>query len=858
MTQFWLNENLIEVSSDKTLLRFLRDDMHIKSVKDGCSEGVCGTCSVLVDGVSRRSCTLKLSKLSGKCITTVEGLSDYEKQVYVYCFSKAGAVQCGFCTPGMIISAKALLDKNNDPTEADIAKALKSNICRCTGYKNIIEAVKSAASFFRQQREVPRHETDAKILSEVFRPTAYKKVLGLGEYADDIKLPDMVYASALRSAYPRAVVEDIDISKALQHKDIITVITAEDIPGNIKAGHIVKDWDTLIAKGETTRYIGDAIVLVVSKREESLEEIKSLVDIKYKVLEPVENPEQSLSDDAPLIHPSGNILREDKIKRGEDIDKVIARSKYVVTNTYETPFTEHAYLEPECAVCRYDEDGITLYSGSQNIFDEQREIAHILGIPPEKIHVITKLVGGAFGGKEDMSVQHHAALASYLTKSTVKVKLSRQESINISTKRHAMKITMTTACDENGKLTAIKSRIVADTGAYASLGGPVSQRACTHSGGPYSFPNADIRSKAVYTNNPPGGAFRGFGVTQSCFAIENNMTLLAQKAGLSAWEIRYRNAVKPGDYLANGQLADKTTAIRQCLEEIKEIYDKNPKAGLAAALKNTGLGVGVTDTGRAIVSVEDGKVHVRTGAARVGQGLDCVALQIACQTLDISPEMVVIEAPDSNRTPNSGTTTASRQTAFTGEAITLACLKLKKEMDSGKSITKLEGEEYLGEYTCITDPITTDKEHPYSHLAYSYGVQLVSLDEQGRVSDVDAVYDIGQVINKKNAEGQIHGGIVMGLGYALTEDFPLKGCVPQAKIGTLGLLRADSMPNMSVKFVSSDELLSVAYGAKGVGEISAIPTAPAVAAAYFNRDGIMRTKLPLENTAYRKKAEDDN
>ena len=758
----------------------------------------------------------------------------------------------------MIISAKALLDTNSNPTEEQIAKALKGNICRCTGYKNIIEAVKNAASFFREQREVPKHETDAKILSEVFRPTAYQKVLGLGEYADDIELPEMVYASAVRSAYPRAIVENIDISKAMQHNDAITIITAEDIPGNVKAGHIVKDWDTLIAKGETTRYIGDAIVLVVARKEEALEEIKSLVDIKYKVLKPVENPEQALKTDAPLIHPSGNILREDKIKRGEDIDEVIARSKYVVTNTYETPFTEHAYLEPECAVCRFDNDSITLYSGSQNIFDEQREIAHILGLPSEKIHVITKLVGGAFGGKEDMSVQHHAALASYITKRTVKVKLSRQESINISTKRHAMKITLTTACDENGMLTAIKSRIVADTGAYASLGGPVSQRACTHSGGPYSFPNADIRSKAVYTNNPPGGAFRGFGVTQSCFAIENNMTLLAKEAGLSAWEIRYINAVKPKDCLANGQIADKTTAIRQCLEEIKDIYDKNPKAGLAASLKNTGLGVGVTDTGRAIVSVEDGKVHVRTGAARIGQGLDCVALQIACQTLDISPYLVVIEPPDSKRTPNSGTTTASRQTAFTGEAITLACRKLKKEMDDGKLLSELEGEEYLGEYTCITDPITTDKEHPYSHLAYSYGVQLVCLDDEGKVSEVHAVYDIGQVINKKNAEGQLHGGIVMGLGYALTEDFPLKGCVPQIKMGTLGLFRADLMPKMNVKFVSSEKLLSVAYGAKGVGEISAIPTAPAAAAAYFNRDGIMRTKLPLESTAYRKKVKDDN
>lgn len=850
--QFWLNGNLIETDVEKTLLRFLRDDLNIKSVKDGCSEGACGSCSVLIDGVSKRSCIVKLSKLDGKRVTTVEGLTDYEKQVYVYCFAKAGAVQCGFCTPGMIISAKALLDKVPDPTEQEIAKAIKGNICRCTGYKNILEAIKNAAKFMRSKEPVPQHKTEAKILCDVLRPTAYQKVLGLGEYADDIEIEGMVHASAIRSKYPRAIVESIDVSKAMQHEDTIAVITADNIPGNIKAGHIVKDWDTLIPVGGTTRYVGDAIVLVVSKTDESLKEIKKLVEIKYTELKPITTPSEALAEGAPLIHESGNVLREDSIIRGEDIDEVIARSEYVVSQVYETPFTEHAYLEPECAVCKNDDGILTLYSGSQSIFDEQREIAHILGIEQDKIHVITKLVGGAFGGKEDMSVQHHAALASYITGETVKVKLSRQESINVSTKRHAMKIELTTACDENGMLTAIKSRIISDTGAYASLGGPVSQRACTHSGGPYSFPNADIRSKGVYTNNPPGGAFRGFGVTQSCFAIESNMTLMAEKCGLSAWEMRYRNAVEPGDYLANGQIADKTTAIKQCLLAIKDKYDNNPGAGLAAALKNTGLGVGVKDTGRAIVSLEDGKVHIRTGAARIGQGLDCVVLQVACHTLDISPERVVIEHPDSQRTPNSGTTTASRQTAFTGQAIYDACCQLKAELNRGKTLADLEGEVFHGEYTCITDPITTDKDHPYSHLAYSYGVQLVVLDDDGKVSDVHAVYDIGQVINKKNAEGQIHGGIIMGLGYAFTEDFPLEKSIPQCKMGTLGLWRSTSMPNMTVEFVNSGELLDIAYGAKGVGEIATIPTAPAAAAAYYNRDGKFRTKLPLEDTAYRK------
>jgi len=852
MVTFELNGQLIQTDVEKNLLSFLRKDMGIKSVKDGCSEGACGTCSVLIDGVSRRACTQSVQKLDGKRVVTVEGLSDYEKQVYAFCFAKAGAVQCGFCIPGMVVSAKALLDKNLSPSIDDIKKALVGNICRCTGYKKIFEAILMVAEFLREQKPVPEYKTFGRIMEDVFRLDAYAKTLGTGEYVDDIELPDMVYAGAVRSQYPRAVVEDIDTSKALAHSDVIAVITAEDIPGSNKSGHIVKDWDTLIAKGDTTRYIGDAVALVVVSNQDALEEAKALVEVTYKPLEPITTPKIALEENAPKLHESGNVLRHDRVKRGENIDDVFAKSKYVVSHVYHTPFTEHAFMEPECAVCSCDGDELTLYTASQNIFDEQREISHILGLPPEKVHIVSKLVGGGFGGKEDMSVQHHAALASYITKRAVKVKFSRQESINVHPKRHAMEIEMTTACDENGMLTGMKARILSDTGAYASLGGPVVQRACTHAAGPYQYPSVDIEGKAVYTNNPPGGAFRGFGVTQSIFATESNLNLLAEMAGISPWEIRYRNAIEPDGILPNGQIADKTTAYKECLIAIKDAYESAEIVGLAGSIKNTGLGVGVPDTGRCILSFEDGKLHIRTGAARIGQGLDTVVLQVACQTLGLPPEDIVVEVPDTRRTPNSGTTTASRQTMFTGQAVKKACLQVKEELDKGKTIADLEGKEYFDEFTCVTDPITTDKEHPYSHAAYTYGVQMVELSNDGKVKKVTAVYDAGQIINLRNAEGQVEGGIVMGLGYALTEDYPLKDGIPQAKYAKLGLFRANAVPDMEVKFVSRDFKSDVAYGAKGIGEIATIPTAPAVAGAYYKLDGVHRTRLPLKSTAYRK------
>ena len=848
-----VNGKQVQSQKNKKLLAFLRDDLGITSAKDGCAQGACGTCTVLVDGKATRACVPSLEKLAGKSVITVEGLSQREKDVYAFAFAEAGAVQCGFCIPGMVISAKALLDVNPSPERADVKKALRNNICRCTGYVKIEDAVLMAAAMLRGNAPVPTRDFSGVLGEDFHRVDALEKTLGTGVYVDDMTLPGMLHASALRAAYPRARVLSIDTKEAVAHPACVAVLTAEDVPGAKKIGHLNIDWDVMIAVGDITRYVGDAVALVVATGHEQLDEIKALIKVDYEELKPVTSPAEALAEGAPKIHEGGNVLRREHLKRG-DADAAIAASAHVVTRHYSVPFTEHACMEPECAIAEPDgHGGIHLYTGAQGIYDEQREVSMMLGVTPEKVRVTSKLVGGGFGGKEDMSVQHHAALAAWHAQKPVKVRLTRQESIMVHPKRHAMEMEFTTACDENGLLTGMKAVLVSDTGAYASLGGPVLQRACTHAAGPYNYQNMDVEGRAVYTNNPPAGAFRGFGVTQSAFATECNLNLLAEMAGISPWEIRHRNAIRPGQVLPNGQIADGSTALAGCLEAVKEVYESSRYAGIASSFKNSGLGVGIPDTSRCILSIEKGKIHARSSAACIGQGMATVITQMLCETLGVPPDAIIVEAPDTARTPNAGTTTASRQTVLTGEATLRAGALLRKELEAGKTLADLEGREFYGEYRTDTDPMGSDKPNPVSHVAYGYAAQVIVLDAEGKVERVVAAYDVGRVVNPKAAEGQIEGGVVMALGYGLTEDYPLRDSRPLAKYGTLGLWRATEVPPIDVMFVKTGEYGEYAHGAKGVGELAAIPSAPAVAGAYYKLDGVFRTKLPLENTYYRKK-----
>ena len=840
---------------EEPLLRYLRDELRLTSVKDGCSEGACGTCTILVDGRAVRSCILTTKKAAGKSILTVEGLSPEEQEAFVYAFGAVGAVQCGFCIPGMVLSGKALLDVNPNPTEAEIKKAIRGNVCRCTGYKKIIEGIALAGAILRGEQHIdPALEEGAAfgVGDRAFRADVRGKVLGTGEYCDDLYLDGMVHASAVRSQYPRARVLNIDASEALALQGVLAVLTAEDVPHN-KVGHIQQDWDVMIARGDITRCVGDAICLVVAETEEILKQAKALVKIDYEPLEPVRTIQDAMADDAPRLHPNGNLCQQRHVTRG-DAKAALAGSKYVVTQSYRTPFTEHAFLEPECAVAFPYKDGVKVYTSDQGVYDTRKEISIMLGWEPERIVVENKLVGGGFGGKEDVSVQHLAVLAALKVNRPVKVRLTRQESINFHPKRHYMEGTFTLGCDENGIFTGLDCEIYFDTGAYASLCGPVLERACTHSVGPYCYQNTDIRGYGYYTNNPPAGAFRGFGVCQSEFALESNINLLAEKVGISPWEIRFRNAIEPGKVLPNGQIADCSTALKETLLAVKDVYERNAgRAGIACAMKNSGVGVGLPDKGRAKLAVRDGKVELYAAASDIGQGCATVFLQILAQATGLPREKLVNMGANSEVAPDSGTTSGSRQTLITGEAVRMAATELKADLDgAGGDLSALEGLEYSAEFFDPTDKLGSDKPNPKSHVAYGFATHVVILDDDGRVKEVWAAHDSGKVVNPISIQGQIEGGVLMGLGYALTEDFPLKDCVPQAKFGTLGLMRADQIPDIHAIYVEKEELLPFAYGAKGIGEIATIPTAPAAQGAYYARDHVLRTSLPMEHTFYKK------
>ena len=849
MATFTVNGSAVTVEKNQKLIRFLRDELRLTSVKDGCSEGACGTCTVLIDGKATRACIPQTDKLEGKTIVTVEGLTDFEQKVYTYAFGHAGAVQCGFCIPGMVMCAKGLLDVNPNPTREEAAFAIRNNICRCTGYVKIIDAILLAAELFRDGK-IPGESGDWSLGQRVPRVDVEEKVTGTGQYPDDIYLDGMIYGSAIRSRYPRARVLAIHTEEAKALPGVVGVFTAADIPGSNKVGHLKKDWDTMIAVGDITHYLGDAICLVAAETPEILAQAKALVKVDYEELPMVRSPREAMLPDAPLVHKEGNLLAHKHIQRGNPA-LAIAKSKHILTRRFSTPWTEHAFLEPECAVAYPEEDGVMVLSTDQGAYDTQHEIMGMLGLSAEKVKVRNCLVGGGFGGKEDVTVQHHAALIAYLTKRPVKVKLTRAESILIHPKRHPMEMEFALGCDENGIIQGVVAEVIADTGAYASLGGPVLERACTHAAGPYNYQNFEIDGWAYYTNNPPAGAFRGFGVTQTCFCIETLLNQMADLVGISPWEIRYRNAIRPGQVLPNGQIVDDSTGLVETLEAVKPYYDKAKYVGIACAMKNAGVGVGIPDTGRVRLVVKEGKVHILAGASCIGQGLGTVLTQMVCDQTGLSRDDVVYERSNTYDSPDSGTTSGSRQTLFTGEACCRACQDLREALKDN-SLTEIENQEFYGEYLGKTDPLGADVPNPVSHIAYGYATQVCILNEEGKIEQIIAAHDVGKAVNPLSVEGQIEGGVVMSMGYALTERYPLEDCKPTAKYGTLGLFRANQIPEITPIIVEKQGL-NVACGAIGIGEITSIPTAPAIADAYFRYDGRLRTSLPLESTPYTRK-----
>ncbi|MFQ5652216.1 MAG: selenium-dependent xanthine dehydrogenase [bacterium] len=846
--QFTLNGEIKTFNGDPDLplLTCLREVENIISPKDGCApQAACGCCVVQLNDRAVLACVIPMKKVEHSQVVTIEGLEQRTQEVFANAFLQKGGVQCGFCIPGIVMQSKVLLDKNPSPTRDEITNALTPHLCRCTGYKKIEDSILYAAEILRNGKRIENGVHSGKVGERLPKYDSYDVVLGRRPFVCDMKFERMLYGALKFSDHPRAKILAIDTSAAERLPGVRRVFTADHIPGNRQVGLIVQDWPTMVRTGEVTRYVGDVLAGVAAESEALARKALELIKVDYEVLEPVTDPHEAIKDDAPRIHEQGNILSTTVIKRG-DADTALQNSEFVVRGQFQTQTIEHAFMEPESCIARPWYDGVEVFSQGQGVYEDRKQIARILGLAEEKVKVVLVPNGGAFGGKEDLSIQGHAALFAFLLQQPVKVTLTREESIRMHPKRHPVWMDYALGCSKEGKLAALKARILGDTGAYASVGMKVLERSAGHATGAYYVPIVDVESRAVYTNNIPNGAMRGFGVNQVTFAVESLIDELCEKGGFERWQFRYDNALREGLRTATGQVITHGAGVRKSLLAVKEVFQQAKYAGLACGIKNTGIGNGMADIGRAKIVIEaPDKIVIEHGWTEMGQGVHTMAVQMLCEEIGVDPEMVEVRVETTDDTL-CGMTTASRGTSLVGNAIIAACKNLKQDLDN-RSLNELEGREYLGEWICdwTTKPGAKTDE-PVTHYSYSYAAQVVILDDVGKVEKVVAAHDAGRIVNPTLFEGQIEGSIHMGLGYALTEDFVQIGGHPAStRLRKCGILRAKETPAMEIIGVEVPDRHGP-FGAKGVGEIGLVPTAGAVANALHQFDGVRRYRLPMK------------
>ena len=848
--EFTLNGNVVsaEPGEGTSLLELLREELGVRSVKDGCApEGSCGACTVMVEGRAVVSCAQKATRFEGKHITTHEGLSAEERRLWSESFVAAGASQCGYCSPGIVMKAEALLHKHPEPTRDEISHALLGNLCRCTGYVKIIDAIELAAGA-RRGEPLPEPDRSGRVGSRTARYRGTELALGDNVFVGDMTAPEMLHGALRFSDHPRARILRIDVAKALTAPGVAAVLTAADVPGNRVQGSIKRDWRQLVAEGEVTAYVGDVVAAVAADTRHAARAAAALVEVEYEVLEPVTDPFASLADGAPELHEGGNVLSVSKVDRG-DVDAALAGAAHVVTESFRTQFIEHAFLEPESALAVPDGDGpLEVYSQGQGVWDDRRQIASFLGLADDGVRVTHVPTGGAFGAKEDLNVQSHAALLATHLGRPVLLTLTRKESLRFHAKRHPMWLDYTVGCDEEGRLLAVRARIIGDTGAYASVGDKVIERAVGHACGAYEVENGDVEGQAVYTNNPPCGAMRGFGVNQSNFAIEGVLDMLAERVGIDGWEIRWRNALEEGKRFGTGQKLGPGVGLKKTLLAVRDAYREAEFAGIACGVKNTGIGNGMTEYGRAVLRVEPGgSISLFHSWTEMGQGVHTILQQIACEELGLPPEKIRV-AVDTDRDLETGQTTASRSTVLGGRAVIAAAQKLKAAL-ADRTLEELAGEEFRGEFVVDwTTKLGPGIDEPVTHLAYAWATQVAIVDDEGRLAKVIAAHDVGRTINPTLVEGQIEGAVHMGLGQALSEEFVVEGGFPVTQtLKSLHIIPPTGMPEVECILVEEHQPEGP-YGAKGVGEAALVPTAAAVAGALHAFDGIHRTRLPMKES----------
>ena len=906
---FHVNGRFVEVEPGpgEMLSTTLRHQLRLTGTKVGCQEDECGTCTVLVDGLATLSCNYPTARAQDRHILTIEGLGTPESlHPLQEAFINQGAVQCGYCIPGQIMACAGLLTETPNPTEQEIRDALKDTLCRCAGYPSIVRAVQAAAQAMRSGEAALPSILEAPeglrvIGREVVRPDAVGKVTGQTVFTDDLEFDGMLHGMALRAGVPHAILTGLETQPAREMPGVRAVLTAEDIPGSRMHGLFVQDWPVLVGVGERIRTVGDAVALVAADTRDHCEAALAAIHLTVDELEPLTDPAAALKPDAASLHPGGNLLKRIHVHKGEGESPPPA--EFELDQTYETPAMEHAFLETECSLARPIEGGrMEIYVGSQIPYADRDQVAAALGIPIERVRIIGMPIGGGFGGKEDIAGQIHAALLARATDRPVKVLYDRHESLLVHPKRHATSVRVRLGARQDGKLTYADTQLYGDTGAYASLGEKVMTRATTHSAGPYVIPWVRSDCHAVYTNNPPSGAFRGFGVTQSAFAIESVMDDLADRLGIDPIALRRINALQQGTETSTGQRLDESVGLMECLDKVETEMRRrhgpgpffSPQAvegashlrrawGVAAAYKNTGLGGGATDQASAEVEVDlEGRAEARTSSAEIGQGLVTVLQMITAEELGLPLDRVGVLLSDTDLTPDGGPTTASRQTFVAGNAVRHAsrlwresaaiCLSEHYDVAPGSILFTPDGVEAGDRRLSMSEVVrlmradrrSTRIQHTYTapatspvgsngdiHVAYSFAVQAAEIEldlrtGQVKVLCVIAATDVGRALNPLGLLGQIEGGVVMGLGTALTEDFILEqGQVFTDRLGRYRMPSIVHTPEI-IPIIVEHATKHGPYGAKGVGEITSIPTAPAITNAIFHACGVRVHRLPVD------------
>jgi selenium-dependent xanthine dehydrogenase len=897
-----------EVEAGQTLADLLRETLDLTGTKIGCDEDECGICTVLIDGEPILSCMYPAVRAQGKNILTIEGLSEPDQlHPLQEAFIQYGAVQCGFCIPGQILTAYALLERRPDPTSEEIRHDFKDTLCRCAAYPMIEQAIKAAAYSMRTDEPIPSPEIPESthplntIGKLVIRPDSVEKVTGAAKFTDDLKFNNMLQAAVKRAMIPHGILKRLDVSKARALDGVAAVLTADDIPGQKTHGLVIHDWPSMIGIDERVRYVGDAVAIVAAENREIALQALDLIEAEYELLEPIISPVQARSQDAPHLHEKGNLLKHIKVRKG-DMDAGFAEADLVLEHIYHTATTDHAFLEPECSIARPTPDGrMEIYVGSQIPYADRNQVALALGWEEKRVRVIGQLMGGGFGGKEDIAGQIHAALLAHVTDRPVKLLYDRHESLIAHPKRHATQIKVKLGAKRDGTLVAAQTELYGDTGAYASLGEKVMTRATTHSSGPYEVPNVRADCYAMYTNNPPSGAFRGFGVTQSAFAVESIMDTLADSLGVDPIEIRRKNALRVGSITNTGQVLTESVGLIECIDqtaaELKKLAGDNPfrpradqdaphivKAwGMAVAYKNTGLGGGAPDkAGAEIELYEDGHLEVRTSSAELGQGLVTVLQMIVAEEFQTSLDKVSVLVMDTDLSPDGGPTTASRQTYVTGNAARLAAISLREmltttlaerfdtppdrikfieglaqvdkhqvELGEVARIIKQEGRQPIINYEYWAPETKPLGEGGDMHFAFSFAAQAAEVAVDTRTGEVEvlrviAATDVGKALNPLGLRAQIEGGIIMAIGNALTEELIMEdGQVFSDRMARYRIPSMAATPEI-IPIVVEDPTTEGPYGAKGIGEIISIPTTPAITNAIYNAVGVRIDRLPVD------------